>query len=144
MVLNELININSSEQGPFLFLVSTLLRIVRANSNSSLTRINGYMGPVTRDCLHYPYLFFSHIPVPASAAMKDQTGSFLNGVPTYPGQTGRKCSHKSAGLPRCPSPRGRGHSQHQSTSLRRDKTRGLNRYPSASLDKGVCVWGDQY
>lgn len=35
---------------------------------------------------------------------------------TCPSQTGQRCSHKSAGLPHCPSPRGRGHSQHQSAS----------------------------
>lgn len=33
---------------------------------------------------------------------------------TYPGQTGQRRSHKSAGLPHCPSPRGRGHSQRRS------------------------------
>lgn len=74
-------------------------------------------------------------------------GSFLKGRPsikiTYPGQTGQKRSHKSAGLPHCPSPRGRGHSQHRSTSLQRDRGEGFYQCPSASLDKvgGGGGWG---
>lgn len=83
------------------------------------------MSIVTHDWLQYWHVFFFPNPFPPSGPMKDQIGSSLKGVPsmkrTYPGQTGQKCSHKSAELPHYPSLRGRGHSQHQSTSLQRDK-----------------------
>lgn len=86
MVLNELININSSEQGSFLFLVSTLLGIVQTNSNSSLTRINECRGPVTRDCL---------AALPVSVFLPHACSSFC-----FCERSDRFFSERSANLPR--------------------------------------------
>lgn len=143
-------HINSSEQGLFLSFVSTILPTVQANGRLAIISLNkwksAHMCIVTHDYQLQYRVWLSPLSLLQSLLLwKVRYDSFLKGASsmkeTYPGQTGQKRSHKSAGLPHCPSPRGRGHSQHRSTSLKEIGQEGFTRTPRHLQQKAAARKG---